>query len=74
MKLPRQRVLIEFGRRRPTYPGGGGELKVFADHPNREIEAAGDLAERKSGIVFEPKNVFDLTHGKPVGWHLSSPP
>ena len=25
--------------------------------------------------MLEPaKNVFDLTHGKPVGWRLSNPP
>jgi hypothetical protein len=45
-------------------------LQVFADDPNGEVEAAGNLALRESRIVSESQNVFDLTHDKPVGWHI----
>jgi hypothetical protein len=60
---------MEISGRRPSYPRGGGELKVFADDSDRKVETAGNLAKRKPRIMPESENVFDLTHGKPIGWH-----
>jgi hypothetical protein len=34
LKLLLKRILVEIAWRRPSDPGGGGELQVFADDPN----------------------------------------
>src|SRR2546421_11188482 len=74
MKFPRERLLVEVVRQRPSDSGGGGELQIFADDSEGKGETAGNLALRKTRVVSEPEEVFDPAHGKPVDWHRVVPP